>query len=48
MQSTVPTIQSERLDLIPMSAEFLQASLEGDLMAAATVMGLSIPTDWRQ
>ncbi|MFL5806456.1 MAG: GNAT family N-acetyltransferase [Roseiflexaceae bacterium] len=46
MPSTATTIQSARLDMIPMTPEFLQASLDGDLAAAAAVIGLTIPTDW--
>ena len=40
------TIQSARLDMIPMTPEFLQASLDGDLAAAASIIGLTIPADW--
>ena len=40
------TISSERLDLIPMSPDFLRASLENDMAAARSMLGASIPADW--
>jgi RimJ/RimL family protein N-acetyltransferase len=46
MPSTATTIQSARLDLVPMTPEFLQASLDGDLAAAAATIGLTVPADW--
>jgi RimJ/RimL family protein N-acetyltransferase len=39
-------IRTERLDLIPMTAAFLRASIAGDLAAAATALELSLPADW--
>ena len=39
-------VRSERLDLIPMTAAFLRASIAGDLAAAATELELSLPADW--
>jgi RimJ/RimL family protein N-acetyltransferase len=42
------TIQSERLDLIPLTPAFLEASLAGDLETAANLINLQIPPDWLQ
>jgi RimJ/RimL family protein N-acetyltransferase len=39
-------IRTERLDLIPMTAAFLRASIAGDLAAASTQLELSVPADW--
>ena len=39
-------ICSERLDLIPMSPEFLQASLRGDQARVQKLIGLTVPKDW--
>jgi [ribosomal protein S5]-alanine N-acetyltransferase len=39
-------IQAERLDLIPMSPEFLAVSLQADRVRAAELIGLTIPDDW--
>jgi len=39
-------ICSERLDLIPMSPEFLQASLQGDQARVQELIGLTVPKDW--
>jgi RimJ/RimL family protein N-acetyltransferase len=39
-------IRTERLDLIPMSAAFLRASLDGDRDRAAAVIGLRLPETW--
>jgi len=39
-------IQSERLELRPMTPGFLTASLHGDRFAAAQWLGASIPRDW--
>jgi 3-methyladenine DNA glycosylase/8-oxoguanine DNA glycosylase/RimJ/RimL family protein N-acetyltransferase len=39
-------ISSQRLDLIPMSPAFLEASLAGDEAGAASLLKLSIPADW--
>jgi RimJ/RimL family protein N-acetyltransferase len=46
MPSTATTIQSTRLDMIPMTPEFLQAALDGNQAAAEATIGLTIPTDW--
>ena len=40
------TIHSERLDLIPMSPEFLKASLQGDQVRVQELIGLTVPKDW--
>lgn len=39
-------ISSERLDLIPLTPEFLLLSLDGDDSAAEEMLGLSIPDHW--
>lgn len=39
-------ISSHRLDLVPMSAAFLRASLHGDAGEAERIAGVSIPADW--
>jgi ribosomal-protein-alanine N-acetyltransferase len=39
-------IASQRLDLIPMSPAFLEASLAGDEVKAARLLELEIPADW--
>jgi [ribosomal protein S5]-alanine N-acetyltransferase len=46
MPSTATTIQSTRLDMIPMTPEFMQAAFDGDLATAEATIGLTIPTDW--
>ena len=48
MITDVTTIESERLDLIPMTPAFLEASLAGDQAAAARLLDLTIPQDWFQ
>ena len=40
------TVCSERLELIPMSAEFLRASLRGDTAVAEGLIRASLPLDW--
>ena len=40
------TIRSERLDLIPMTPEFLEASLRSDVATAEVVLGSAVPPDW--
>lgn len=40
------TIQTNRLDLIPMTPAFLRASLSGDIAKAEGHIGLSLPTTW--
>ena len=39
-------IRSERLDLVPMSPGFLDASLEGDRALAAERLGVPLPDAW--
>jgi RimJ/RimL family protein N-acetyltransferase len=39
-------IQSERLELRPMTPDFLIASLSGDRLAAAGRLGVSVPDNW--
>jgi ribosomal-protein-alanine N-acetyltransferase len=39
-------IHTERLDLIPMTMEFLQASLDNDRAEAERILGVAIPEDW--
>ncbi len=43
---SMPTITTPRLDLIPLTPAFLEASLAGDRAAAERLLGLSVPTDW--
>lgn len=40
------TIETERLDLIPMSVDFLRASLTCDRPAAERLLDATIPPDW--
>ena len=42
----VPTIQSARLDLVSMSAEFLEATLARDLARCAELIGANVPGEW--
>jgi RimJ/RimL family protein N-acetyltransferase len=42
----VPPIVSARLDLVSMSVEFMQASLQGDLLRAAELIGAALPATW--
>jgi ribosomal-protein-alanine N-acetyltransferase len=39
-------IRTARLDLVPMTPEFLRASLRHDVAAASEAIGLRLPTDW--
>jgi [ribosomal protein S5]-alanine N-acetyltransferase len=39
-------IHSERLDLIPLTPEFMRASLNQELVEAERILGVSLPTDW--
>src|SRR6516164_7198194 len=39
-------ISSARLDLVPMSPDFLRASLGNDMAAARSILCASIPADW--
>ena len=45
-RSDVPAIFSERLELISLSPEFLEASLQGDVSTAEALLGLSISAEW--
>lgn len=45
-QETPTPIESERLRLIPLTPEFLGASLAGDRAAAERLIGLSIAPEW--
>ncbi|HEY8836913.1 MAG TPA: GNAT family N-acetyltransferase [Dehalococcoidia bacterium] len=42
----VAPIQSERLELISMTPEFMEAVLAGDLSRAGELIGVTIPPDW--
>jgi [ribosomal protein S5]-alanine N-acetyltransferase len=44
--TTPDTITSERLTLIPMTAEFLTASLARDAARAESLLGLAVPEVW--
>lgn len=46
MKRDASIILSRRLELIPMSAAFLQLSLARDHAAAERLLGLAIPPDW--
>jgi ribosomal-protein-alanine N-acetyltransferase len=39
-------IRTARLDLVPMTPEFLAASLQGDRAQLGLILGVSIPDDW--
>lgn len=39
-------ISSDRLDLVSMTPQFLEASLSGDREEAARLLGLAVPPDW--
>jgi ribosomal-protein-alanine N-acetyltransferase len=39
-------IASARLNLVPMTPDFLEAALRGDVSAAEEIMGLAIPNSW--
>ena len=41
-------VRSERLDLVPMSLELMEALLRGDLVSAQGMVGYRIPSDWPQ
>ena len=43
---TVPSILSERLELVSMSPDFIAAVLDGDRAGAEAIIGLSLPPDW--
>jgi ribosomal-protein-alanine N-acetyltransferase len=40
------TIHTARLDLVPFTAEFLHASLDGDLATAEELLGVPLPATW--
>jgi ribosomal-protein-alanine N-acetyltransferase len=40
------TIHTDRLDLVPFTAEFLHASLDGDLATAEELLGVPLPATW--
>ena len=44
--TSTPIVSSERLDLISLTPDFLQASLQGDSTTAEALLGLAIPTEW--
>jgi [ribosomal protein S5]-alanine N-acetyltransferase len=46
MQGIADGIQSERLDLLPMTAAFISASLAGDIEKAEALLGLAPPPEW--
>ena len=48
MDNESPAIRSQRLDLISLTPELLQRTLDRDHAAAEQCLGLSIPTDWYQ
>jgi RimJ/RimL family protein N-acetyltransferase len=48
MEAEVTAIESRRLTLISMTPAFLEACLAGDLVAAAHLLGLSVPPEWLQ
>jgi ribosomal-protein-alanine N-acetyltransferase len=41
-------ISSARLDLIAASPDFLQASINADLDSASRLIGLTLPSEWRE
>ncbi len=41
-------VSSERLNLIPLTPPFLEASLTGKYATAESILGLSIPSEWFQ
>lgn len=42
----ITPIESERLTLRSMTSEFLEASLAGDRVRAASLIGLTVPLEW--
>ena len=46
--ATSPNAGSDRLDLVPMSLELMEAVLCGDLRSAQQMVGYRIPADWPQ
>lgn len=45
---TTLNASSDRLDLVPMSLELMEALLDGDLQSAQKTVGYRIPSDWPQ
>jgi RimJ/RimL family protein N-acetyltransferase len=45
-QSLISALTSTRLELIPLSPEFLQACLMGELTLATSLLGHTIPAEW--
>ncbi len=43
-----PEVSSDRLDLLPMSLELMEALQRGDLESARQMVGYRIPADWPQ
>jgi len=41
-----PELRSNRLDLVPMTLELMEALLRGDLVSAQRMVGYRIPSDW--
>jgi ribosomal-protein-alanine N-acetyltransferase len=39
-------IQTDRLDLVSMTPEFLRASIDGDVAEASRILQISLPADW--
>lgn len=39
-------IRTARLDLTPLRPAFLEATVDGDLLAARTLLGADVPADW--
>jgi hypothetical protein len=46
VMTNTPVISSKRLDLIPLTPAFLQASLRGESTTAESLLGLAIPSEW--
>lgn len=42
----MPYIASTRLDLVPLTPDFLRASLAGDNAACAAILGATVPDEW--
>jgi hypothetical protein len=41
-----PVLSSDRLDLLNMSAAFLEACLDGDIVKAEALLGVRPPPEW--
>lgn len=46
MPDSIEIIRTDRLDLVPFTAEFLRASLAGKLAEAQELLGAALPADW--